>query len=77
MKIEDIEEEEQKKEDEDRYNQGACESEDRTTRPYYEQDYERLIQKAERERKIKADQIQNLKEVNFIDDEPPAPPVAP
>ncbi len=36
-----------------------------------------MIQKAERERKIKADQIQNLKEVNFIDDEPPAPPVAP
>ena len=69
--------EEQKKEDEDRYNQGACESEDRTTRPYYEQDYETLIQKAERERRIKADQIQNLKEVNFIDDEPPAPPVAP
>ena len=69
--------EEQKKEDEDRYNQGACESEDRITRPYYEQNYERLIQKAERERKIKADQIQNLKEVNFIDDEPPAPPTAP
>jgi hypothetical protein len=66
--------EEQKKEDENRYNQGACESEDRITRPYYEQNYETLIQKAERERKIKADQIQNLKEVNFIDEEPPAPP---
>ena len=69
--------EEQKKEDEDRYNQGACESEDRITRPYYEQNYERLIQKAEREKQIKADQIQNLKEINFIDDEPQAPPAAP
>ena len=69
--------EEQKKEDEDRYNQGACESEDRITRPYYEQRYERLIQEAERERKIKADQIQNLKEVNFIDEEPQASPAAP
>ena len=31
----------------------------------------------EKENKIKADQIQNLEEVNFIDEEPPAPPAAP
>jgi cell division septum initiation protein DivIVA len=69
--------EEQKKEDERRYNEGATESANREPKTDWAREYESIIKKMERENKIKADQLQNLKEVNFIDEEPPVSPKSP
>jgi hypothetical protein len=65
--------EEAKKEDERKYNEGACESEHRITRPYYEFEYERLIRKAE----IAKQYVKAKEGANFIDEDTDEPPQVP
>jgi len=70
--------EERKKYDEDKYNQGAYESEHREHKNDWVDEYESIIKRIERENKKNERRNKvNIDEVDFIDEEPPAPPVAP